>query len=1049
MADQAFNGQFWDAQGPSDMGLFNNNNNYGGNNTNGDISNNNTNMSNSNNAGVDNANAEQIQTQQMFEQLQVQQQHKQYQLQQIQLQNQTHGRQQPLPKTFHSRKNSLSSQHSQIQSQAGTPAIQYNEAHNIGANANPNLGQSMSPQTQGNPNIAQNVPLGQVKSQMGGNGNGNANGGTSGSPLNPQNTEKFLDLVEQYMKKINKPFVRYPVVGGVKINLFILYYMVTYVGGFIKGFQEHRFGNIAAQLGIPANNQKVFNEFLQCYYTNLLPFEQYAKTVDQMKDPQRRAMAQSQAQAQAQPNAQQIQGHATPMQQTPVPASPMQGDAQPHAFIHAQEQSRAIQVQARAKAQEVARVQAAQAAEQQKLRIQQMEMQEKMDVQKKLMQQKQQKMIHPPQIPPQHAQPSPPLLQGSKISKPKIERSRVPSAIDPLTVPANATVKKALTPKKLSYTDDPTIIKEYMPFTVIQDKPEGVDIANIERIGEQLDDMKPVFLYFPELGKIDIKALSLSLSSGITAEINVALNVLLIVSSDPNIKIPFESCKILLNSLSTLGIKIIKKLAIKDYELNEGKHSFSQDDIESDAPKSRLDEVFEKYAKQYEGADYTIQVDSFTSQLVSTSAAANSDSHQIISIEGTVSGSSKTGIPVLTNSTLPDVNKDSQFYSSTFGDASFKFNIPTYLDMLHECRAQADDIDFNIYGKSYLNKRIVLVEELGTISLIFRNLSFVSNNNLELARNEKFQDYIFSMLYSTILNPEIFSFRRKRLSFMKDSLIILTNIAHAMDVRTEMEMWLLLSLVAAFSPQMAGSDNKSKIMTSKVTPDIDRYHAHSVDVLTKLLCSSSLNKRMIEKLLTGDSIEDKGVLDMITLNYGNEFAVDGSFFKSVFINVMSIVPTHMMYQGLEPFNILYQSNLEAIIACIVLCEMLERVAGFTSNIALELITSEERFVSILQHLSFIYAAVYMNIKDNTKEKHSLFSVRCATLANKLLRIAIDVAELNEDTANENIAKLKYITRLFGNEDNQISMLMTPNIPGDILEQVIESIKLSDEVDRYN
>ncbi|OXT10106.1 hypothetical protein B9K06_26635, partial [Bacillus sp. OG2] len=82
---------------------------------------------------------------------------------------------------------------------------------------------------------------------------------------------------------------------------------------------------------------------------------------------------------------------------------------------------------------------------------------------------------------------------------------------------------------------------------IIQDKPGGIDILNVERLGEQLDDMKPVFLYFPELGKVDIKALALSISSGITAEINVALNILLIISSDPNIQIPFDKCIILLD----------------------------------------------------------------------------------------------------------------------------------------------------------------------------------------------------------------------------------------------------------------------------------------------------------------------------------------------------------------------------------------------------------------------------------------------------------------------------------------------------------------------
>ncbi|GMF07679.1 unnamed protein product [Ambrosiozyma monospora] len=89
----------------------------------------------------------------------------------------------------------------------------------------------------------------------------------------------------------------------------------------------------------------------------------------------------------------------------------------------------------------------------------------------------------------------------------------------------------------------PDFIRNYVPHQRLVDKVNGFDLKVLNTYGEQLDHLKPVFLYFPELGRIDINALSMSLASNIDAEINVALNVLLIVTSDPSVAIPLYELK--------------------------------------------------------------------------------------------------------------------------------------------------------------------------------------------------------------------------------------------------------------------------------------------------------------------------------------------------------------------------------------------------------------------------------------------------------------------------------------------------------------------------
>ena len=593
---------------------------------------------------------------------------------------------------------------------------------------------------------------------------------------------------------------------------------------------------------------------------------------------------------------------------------------------------------------------------------------------------------------------------------------------------------------------NPDVLRNYLPYTFIQDKPGGVDIVNIERLGEQLDDMKPVFLYFPELGKVDIKALALSLSSGITAEINVALNVLLIISSDPNIKIPFEQCMILLDSLSLLGKSIIETLATPspDYKLENSRES----NIETMSHKSRIDKVFEKYSKGHNNSDYTIQVDSFTSQIVVNPASSFDENQKVpnfITIEGEIYDSPTPVVSDNNTNTHPSNANGVEEYSTLMSDSFHQFEIPTYLNMLHECRAQADDFDFNIYRKCYLDKQVVLIEELSTISLIFRNLSFAGNNNLVLATSGKYLDFIFTLIYAAIAKPDIFLFSRKRLSFMKDSLTIFSNIMHAVDVRSDMEMWLILALTFSFSSTVNEHEKNLGFTTSKADPVIDKYHAHSVDILSKVICGSFVNKKKLSNILTGKA-SDKNVLKMITMNFGDDCFENGSLLKSTFSLFISVLPTIRIYQGIESFNEIFHTCLESLLGCLTLTEILENGSTFKRNVALDILTSPESLGMILQHLSFVYAAIYVNIKDNSSEVQALMSARCAELANNLVECAINYAVTNE-TVEEDLTELSGISRLLGNMENLIGMLMTVRMPQQISEQVVRTLNISNKLGR--
>ncbi|OUT22609.1 hypothetical protein CAS74_002351 [Pichia kudriavzevii] len=835
--------------------------------------------------------------------------------------------------------------------------------------------------------------------------------------MNLQNTEKFLDLVEHYMKKINRPFERYPVVNGVRINLFVYYYMVSYVGGFVKAYQEQKFPLIAKQLGIPANNQPVFNEFLQCYYVNLRPFEQYAKTSESLNDPQRRVMLQQQQQqqqqfqAQAQPRPQIPQKTQVPQNtgRPPIPGQVPQAPQIKNTSSH-QEQLHQHQIHLQQKFQEA----------QHKTLLQQQQLLQKKATKNSPTQYSQASTPHDvPQSP--HV----PINKANKITKPplKTAKSRVSSINEEKIVTVFAKGNRK-----------PDVIKNYTPYTTTHDRPGGLDILNIERVGEQLDDMKPVFLYFPELGKVDIKALSLGLLSGISAEINVALNVLLIISSDPNTHIPFEHCKILLDSLSLLGKKVIGKLWNFKYKshLSESTKKLGKN-MDYVKPKSRIDKIFEKYSRQFGDEDYTIEVNAFTSQEISSTKPDPPHLHPNRYDD-------KMNDKMNDNSSPPtSLNQSIINVESVKG-----FKIPSYLSMLHKCRKQADSISMNIYQKSYFDQEVVLVEELSTISLIFRNFSFVSNNNLYLARNPKYMEFLYTVIFATITKPEIFKFERKRLSLMKDALIVLSNIIHAIDIESELEVWLVFSLAYSFSSESSELRKPTNMTTSKYIPSVHRYHPHSVDIMSKLLCTSYANREKVANLLTG-KVRDEHIIKMVGLNFGDDYLETGSLFKAVFSLFVSILPTDQMYQGVEIFNEMYQTCLQSLLGCLVLTEFLDEAPGFKRNIALDFLLSEERFGPILQHLSFVYTAVNLNLRAQASEENSLISAYAAELANSLTECAIQHAVANENV-NEDLQKLRNIPRLFGALENQCGILVSPSAACNVTEQIIKTLKIKHKLE---
>lgn len=783
-----------------------------------------------------------------------------------------------------------------------------------------------------------------------------------------KNAEKFLILLQEYMTSRGTPIKdTQPVVAGKNINLLYLYFMVSKLGGFGQVLKSGKVHSVAQNFGLDPANKQSLTELVQLYHKNLFPFEQYAGTPQGMKE-----LALRRQQLMSRPrvgsNSWSQSDTASQGAPTPTAATPLPPQGLPTSHF-----------------------------------------------------------------PTPLAAPSNAGTPGQQVSQPPSSHHSMISmpgtpGIPPTTAsatPISAAVQAAPT----GPVEHRSFACNYVPHTKLMTKTAGYNLEIMESYGQQLDNLKPVFLYFPELGKVNIHALCQSLESGIDAEINVALNILLVVTSDAKVNILFDSCPELLESLTKIASEIITALERGDYS----RQTVATDVSSLPENKSLIDEVFEKYSSKYANSDdQVITVDSLTSKEIDNEESEQMDVDQ-------ETPDSDRSDSVLSNTGSLHNSVDSANTSIEERD----FALERYMDLLHSCRETSEDFNNGVHIHTYMNRQLMFVEALNTISMIFRNLSFINGpsrfNNTLLATNEAFLDYIFQLIEALGTHPEVFAIPRKRLALLKDTLIIMVNIAHAVELRNDRELFLLMALCDAFGGTSTSADDEAGFLTINIDPMLDKYHSHGVDVLSKIICGSSNNKHIFSDLLNGDSQDNTLISQWLPKFAGTTDLRDGSLVIKLFSYLISAMPLSLLHQGVGPFNAKLPSCLEALLGCITLLDI-ARDADIKNNIALDILMAPENIGSELVHLAFIYASIYVNSNFETKVQHAYVSSKCSLLVNDLLRDAMDFAKDN-GTEKRDYAKLQSLSGFFSNDNNLMGVLMTPNIPQDISLQAVEATKL--------
>lgn len=345
---------------------------------------------------------------------------------------------------------------------------------------------------------AQQMGRGMVpKQQMQGMANGQIPQGQPGMmrrPMPMPNPETFMKNLSALMAARGLPLDTNPMVGDRPISLAMLFQVVQSKGGYKPVTAQNGWAYMAQALGLPAQNPTVPPTLKQIYERNLAKFEEVWYAQQKQRMMQQQAQQQAQQQPQPQSSAQQVQqgklqrqnpqmnqGQIQPSQQQPVqqqtpvkPPFPMSGFQTPQAQ----------RPSANAAAPGHNRDSLSRGLE----------------------------------VPAQSecSAPSPAHSKSGSISVAPAE-GRPSVSVGP----------EPVIPRMLPKSDD------YTPCSRQLATYGGIDLPGTNSLAIELSRWEPDVPSLPELGNIDIHALTRGLQSGIHGEVRLALDVLAAISNSP------------------------------------------------------------------------------------------------------------------------------------------------------------------------------------------------------------------------------------------------------------------------------------------------------------------------------------------------------------------------------------------------------------------------------------------------------------------------------------------------------------------------------------
>ncbi len=184
---------------------------------------------------------------------------------------------------------------------------------------------------------------------------------------------------------------------------------------------------------------------------------------------------------------------------------------------------------------------------------------------------------------------------------------------------------------------------------------------------------------------------------------------------------------------------------------------------------------------------------------------------------------------------------------------SDEIDLSSYEDVVRLYRAEALMATQNIPVFGDLDYELEhAVDRLLAITTILRNLSFVDVNHPVIA-DESVVKFLCSVIRSLGTHENLLRSTRNCLDFMKDVVVMLSNIATSLEIPGRDQATCLLQFLLAFAPTPSPALVNGRVIFSPYEPSSHQYLPYAVDALAKLLARDEPNRTHFKLIFAADA----------------------------------------------------------------------------------------------------------------------------------------------------------------------------------------------------
>jgi SWI/SNF chromatin-remodeling complex subunit SWI1 len=189
-------------------------------------------------------------------------------------------------------------------------------------------------------------------------------------------------------------------------------------------------------------------------------------------------------------------------------------------------------------------------------------------------------------------------------------------------------------------------------------------------------------------------------------------------------------------------------------------------------------------------------------------------------------------------------------------EVSDEIQLTSYEDVVRACKIEQWTVkETPVFGSTDYNLDRA-VDRLVAVSTILRNLSFggEQSENCMILADECVIKLLCTMVRYLGTRTMLLRTHANTLDFMKDAIILLSNVAGFVEITTKEQALCLLHFLLSFAPTASSASTQDGDKTfAPYEPSLHPYLSHAVDSLAKLLARDEPNRTHYKALFGGES----------------------------------------------------------------------------------------------------------------------------------------------------------------------------------------------------